>query len=67
MVFSRLYWFTDPPVVYCSIYLTFVFSFIFVFVCFSLCIPGCTGTYIVDQADLELTKICLPEPSESWD
>lgn len=27
----------------------------------SLCSPGCCGTYCIDQADLKLTKICLPQ------
>ena len=28
---------------------------------------ACPGTHPVDQADLELTEICLPQPPECWD
>jgi hypothetical protein len=36
-------------------------------VCVCVCVcnsPGCPETHFVDQADLELTDICLPLPSE---
>lgn len=29
--------------------------------------PGCPGTRFVDQADLKLSKFCLPLPSLCWD
>ena len=32
----------------------------------SLCIPGCPGAHFIDQAGLELTKICLPLPPKCW-
>jgi hypothetical protein len=28
---------------------------------------GCPGTHSVDQADLELTEMCLPLTPEFWD
>lgn len=29
--------------------------------------PGCPGTHCVDQANLELSEICLILPPECWD
>lgn len=32
----------------------------------SLCSPVCPGTHYIDQADQELTGICLPMPLACW-
>lgn len=47
--------------------LLFFFNFVFVFETMFLCsFSACPGTSSVDQADLDLTEICLFWPPECW-
>ena len=44
----------------------FIFWFFFFWERISPCCHGCSGTYSVDQAGLEISEICLLLPSEWW-
>ena len=48
-------------------FLFFFFPFFFFKTGFLCSFGACPGTYLVDQAGLELTEICLSLPPECWD
>ena len=49
-----------------NLFFGFIYFLVFLdWVC--LCSSGCPGTHSVDQADLKLTEIHPPLPSDCWD